>query len=171
MIAPPLALLRRRSAPHSRAVLAALSRFWARVEKTPTCWLWSGTGHHNGYARTNFLRRPVLVHRLSWELHFGQIPAASEHHGTACVLHRCDVRLCVNPAHLFLGSIADNVADMIRKGRRVRVTGEKHHAAKFTKQQVDEIRASSEPTAVVAARFGVWKTTIADIRRGKTWVA
>lgn len=77
------------------------------------CWLWLGHLNNKGYGQfwIKSNENKVLAHRLSWEMVHGRIPS------NQCVLHKCDVSCCVNPEHLFLGSIADNNADMIAKGR------------------------------------------------------
>jgi len=95
----------------------------ARVIPEPNsgCWLWEGATLFNGYG---VIGRPgkhngnVLTHRASWEVHVGSIPEGMY------VLHRCDNRRCVLPDHLFLGTQADNLADMVSKGRSCR--GERH---------------------------------------------
>lgn len=94
-------------------------RFWSRVEKTDGCWLWRGTVHHTGYGVLTIMdeSRPhgkyqVRVHRLSYEMAKGQIPTGM------CVCHACDTPLCVNPAHLWLGSQIENQADATKKGRK-----------------------------------------------------
>lgn len=85
------------------------------------CWEWIGTLHPAGYGQVTFNYKHHLSHRLSWEIHNGPIPPGKGAHGT-CVLHRCDNRTCVNPAHLFLGSNADNMHDKVVKGRMPRMS-------------------------------------------------
>lgn len=89
-------------------------RFWDRVEVAGLgdCWNWTGSvGIHNGYGYVTVARQSLLAHRVAWSLHHG-------YDSEECVLHRCDNRLCCNPAHLFEGSYADNHDDMTLKGRR-----------------------------------------------------
>lgn len=75
------------------------------------CLLWTGAADQNGYGVITVNRKPVGAHRVSWSLANGPIP------GGLHILHRCDTPPCINPDHLFLGTPADNVADMIRKQR------------------------------------------------------
>lgn len=160
-----------------RAAQSFESRFWRAVMFVPLheCWEWGGTITRNGYgvlegpSRDRPRIRP-LAHRFSWELHFGPIPAQ------LCVLHRCDNRACVNPAHLFLGTIADNNADMYTKGRGSPaglrpMQGEAHPRPnrKLSVDAVREIRVSSEPVAALASRFGVDRETVRDVLKGRTW--
>ena len=87
------------------------ARFWERFNKTNTCWLWNRPLQQTGYGQIFSEGRPIAAHRLSWQLHFGAIPEGMS------VCHTCDVKHCVNPSHLFLGSPKDNTHDMIKKGR------------------------------------------------------
>jgi hypothetical protein len=93
---------------------ALLDRFWSRIEKTDTCWVWRGTVT-SGYGQIAIggFRQQVRfrAHRLSWMLHFGDIPADKE------VAHTCDNARCVRPAHLELLTHQQNLADAARRGR------------------------------------------------------
>lgn len=92
-------------------------RFWAKVSKgdgADTCWEWRGSkmGEHSYGFFGHSEGRTVRAHRRAYELSFGIIPVGLN------VLHRCDNPPCCNPSHLFLGTQADNIADMIAKGRQ-----------------------------------------------------
>jgi hypothetical protein len=130
-------------------------RFWSKVHKTDTCWLWTGS-LRNGYGQSSMLHKPLYAHRLIWEMTYGPIPPGLQ------VLHKCDVRNCVRPDHLFLGTQADNVHDRINKGRTRVVT-------KLTANDVRAIRASQEKTSVLALRFGVSVSQICNVCRRFSW--
>jgi hypothetical protein len=95
-----------------RAGLAISDRFWARVEKTDRCWLWLGPKNDRGYGMFFFDGKRVSAARFSWLLRHGLLPPESLY---AC--HTCDNPSCVNPDHIWLGTAADNMRDMILKGR------------------------------------------------------
>ena len=106
-------------------------RFWSKVDKNGTapahvpelgpCWIWTARRDY-GYGRFWLDGHLLRVHRVAWELHHGFIPIG------LCVLHRCDNRQCVNVEHLFLGTPADNAADMMSKGRHVAPCGDRNGA-------------------------------------------
>jgi hypothetical protein len=116
------------------------------------CWPWVGAVDAYGYGQ---FQRCTKAHRFSWQVHRGPIPNGK------CVLHRCDNRRCVNPAHLFIGSHADNNKDMAKKGR--------HGRRKITNDQVREIRASSLTQKELGRKYGLDQTTISDIKLGYTF--
>lgn len=90
----------------------AMERFFSKVEKTETCWNWTACKRGKaGYGAINVNGKVKDAHRLSYELHKGEIPEG------LMVLHTCDNRLCVNPEHLFLGTAKDNWHDGFNKGR------------------------------------------------------
>lgn len=126
-------------------------RWSANVERSSGCWEWSGYRDPNGYGRMNIGDRPILAHRVSWEIHNG--PITSKQH----VLHRCDNPPCVRPEHLFLGDQVANTADkMAKKRHRYGVSrGSDHGCAILDEAQVLAIRASELRNRQCAEQFGV----------------
>ena len=138
-------------------------RLWAKVDKSGECWEWTGAVDRKGYGRIHSFG-DTRTHRLSWELHYGPIPDG------LWVLHRCDNPPCVRPDHLFLGTVADNSADMYAKDRQAR--GPRLPHTKLTEADVREIRrllAQEVPKKRLGRQFGVAGTTILAIARGSTW--
>lgn len=86
------------------------------------------------------------------------------------VLHHCDVRSCINPAHLFLGTNADNVADKIAKGRGVNVHGAENGYAKLTDEQARAIFHARGKQSDIGAQFGVTHRTVSLIKNRKAWL-
>lgn len=148
-------------------------RFWAKVDKSGECWLWTGAKNSKGYGSFRVNGKQVSTHRLSYQMHLGDIPLG------LCVCHKCDVRHCVNPDHLFVGTHKDNWLDAKGKGRLKNIIrggsvvyGEKHGKARLTKDQVKLIRKlSNEGTSdtVLARRFSVARGTIYDVITRRTW--
>lgn len=146
-----------------------LAYFWARVQKSDTCWIWTGGANKQGYGYFGFrrdgLRFMFRVHRLSYEISFGAIPDG------LCVCHRCDVRRCVNPVHLFLGTHAENMKDMRMKARASKRHGVLTASAKLNDDAVRRIREinGAISDSVLAKQYGVTRTAILSARRGLTW--
>jgi hypothetical protein len=147
-------------------------RFWAKIEKTAGCWNWTATkmlGYGALYIPGPPTGKRVLAHRFSWELHFGSIPDG------LFVCHHCDNRACVRPDHLFLGTAADNTADMDSKGRRVSrgPQGEHHPTHKLTDALVIEIRTRYVQESVtvydLARVYGVHPATMQLLLTRRTW--
>lgn len=86
-------------------------RLMSKIVKEGDCWLWLAARNNMGYGQIRIARRTVLAHRTSYELFVGAVPTG------LCVLHRCDNPRCINPSHLFLGTMRDNTQDMCKKGR------------------------------------------------------
>ncbi len=142
-------------------------RFWAKVVKTDGCWIWNRGKGVKRYGSFKVGRSTEIAHRFSWKLHRGPIPDGLN------VLHHCDNTRCVRPDHLFLGTQADNVADMIGKGRDHKAKGERAALSKLTEAQVREMRRRYVAGVVgchrLAAEYGVRKGTVQFIIARKTW--
>lgn len=159
--------------PKARLPLEA--RFWKYVDKRgpDECWPWTAKSKVDGYGviGTGGRNMPkVLAHRLSWQIHNGGIPHDGSYHGIV-VMHKCDNRLCVNPAHLALGTQGDNIRDMDAKGRRVTspCKGEHNGWSRFTEQDVRFIRGSQLSNASLGRIFNCRRSTISGIRLRKSW--
>ena len=143
-------------------------RFWKRVSKqgADRCWEWIGSKNIHGYGQFFVTRKKNIgAHRYSWAIHNGAIPDG------LWVLHVCDNPACVNPAHLFLGTVTDNVRDSVGKGRWGTLHGEDAVNAKLTEEAVREIRSlrGAVSQAVLASRYGVSRELVRDVQLGKKW--
>lgn len=142
-------------------------RFWPKVTKSAdACWLWIGCKQGDGYGSFRYKGHMVLAHRLSWQEANGPIPQDMH------VLHKCDVRNCVRPDHLFLGTELDNSRDKIAKGRGRWLRGEENPRAKLSTDDVANIRerrASGESMGHLSRDFGVTHTAIRYAVTGRNW--
>lgn len=132
------------------------------------CWEWNGSRHiRGGYGQISGSRKsgPLKTHRIAYELAKGPIA-----HGLV-ICHTCDNPPCVNPDHLFAGTVRENNHDMQAKGRdkQMLMAGEACPSSKLTWEQVQAIRASSESLTALGARYGVTKQAIARVRKGSAW--
>ena len=127
------------------------------------CWIWTaGCGSH-GYGVMWDKGKDILTHRFSYEHFVGNIP-----NGLHC-LHKCDIHSCCNPSHLFLGTHAENMIDMGKKGKK---RGSKHHLARLTEQDVISIReaiVNGATIASVAKKYNVSVGAISGIKYGINW--
>lgn len=159
----------RRPSANGRVPQTPREAFDARVVRSPECWQWTGWKNRGGYGcvRLNqFNRKAMLAHRLSWVLHYGEIPPGKH------VLHRCDNRECTRPDHLFLGTNVDNIADRVAKGRpgsRAWLNaGERHPRARLSDADCAQIRAERKAGARcvdLAKRYGVTQRHISAVSR------
>jgi len=140
--------------------------FDERVEKTETCWIWTGSKRPDGYGvfhaggKTN----ATSAHRLSWKLYHGEIPEG------LVLRHMCDNPICVNPDHLKLGTLKDNSTDRILAGNSC--PGSKNSKAKLDEEKVKEIKNLIQiglSGAEIGRRFGVTRTCINAIKNSRTW--
>lgn len=159
----------------TRKVAPIEDRFWRHVQKTDTCWLWTGAKTHGGYGVISRGRGKPLVraHRLSYEMHYGPIPE-----GLDCC-HTCDTPSCVNPHHLYPGTAQINTLEMVEKGRNAKtienhVRGTSHPKAKLTESTAAAIRieykSGSTSLNRLAVKYGVSKRTILNVIQRKIWI-
>jgi len=135
--------------PAKNSTLA--ERLRARIEQPKIgCHEWQGSRNSKGYGTLKFNTRTLAAHRVAWEIAHGPIQ------GGLHVLHRCDNPPCCNPEHLYVGTNAENVGDREIRGR--------HGKRKLSDADVSAIRASTEMTMHLAARYGVAKMTIRRYR-------
>jgi hypothetical protein len=152
--------------------MTAIQRFNAKWMPEPNsgCWLWTASCYPTGYGafyigKSEKHNKIIPAHRASWIIHNGEIPDG------LFVLHKCDVKSCVNPVHLFLGTKWDNTHDCINKGRFVNMgrPGEKNGRAKISEQEMLEIRSSKLPPKILAEKFGILPCAIWKIRTKMSW--
>lgn len=140
-----------------------VDRFYCSFEQSGDCWLWDGHINDKGYGVFCMNGRKESAHRAAWLLLRGPI------HDGLHVLHRCDVRNCVNPDHLWLGTHRDNMRDMSAKGRGGTTRGESTPWAVLDEAKVRSILESAESGRALARKYGVSNSTVYAVRQGKTW--
>jgi len=141
------------------------SLFDCHVIRKDGCWDWEGS-LRRGYGRIKVNGKAMGAHRISWIIHNGDIPEGM------FVCHKCDNKLCTNPKHLFLGSAKDNTRDMVKKERHKGGKGEGHGQSKLTVKNVKKIKELLDKgvsVSDIASFFKVGKSTIDDIKFGRTW--
>ena len=169
-------MLRGPGAPYQRKGEPRVHRIGPISEKFPlyvqnygeegSCWIWNAQTNRDGYGVVFLQGFMKFSHRVSYELHKGEIPEG------LLVRHSCDVRACVNPDHLLLGTHADNVRDRVLRDRTYRALGESHPSAKLTESDVREIRvkhASGETQTALGHEYGVSSRQIGYIVHRKKW--
>jgi hypothetical protein len=146
-----------------------INRFWTHVDCSgglEACWLRTRYVGENGYGITGINGKQYKAHRVSYFIEHGRID------NDRLVLHRCDERACVNPAHLFLGTPKDNSQDAVKKGRNTRLYGEQNGKTKLTRAAVLAIRRLCKRGVyqkTVAKQFGVSEATVSYVVNGGRW--
>ena len=142
------------------------TRFFNKIIKNNNgCWIWQGKPTWAGYGELRAFGRVQKAHRVSWFLHNGPIDEG------LFVCHTCDVRSCVNPEHLFLGTHGDNMADCKQKDRYQK--GEGHGMSKLSESDVRLIRDMAEQGTIsiraIGRHFGVYHEAVRAVLNGRTW--
>lgn len=142
-----------------------LNRFLDKVEKTSDCWIWTASRNTSGYGQFSIGGGGYteLAHRVAYKLFVGPIPSG------LCVCHSCDNRACVNPDHLWLGTVAQNNLDKLRKGRARSGAGQRNRHARITPDDVMKIRTDNRAQKEIAASFGISQAQVSKIRRRAVW--
>lgn len=148
-----------------RRRIRSIAIFMQNVMKTDHCWFWRGaTRKADRYGISAIRGQSQLAHRTAWLLMRGPIPAS------LVVRHSCDNRRCVNPNHLLLGTVLDNVTDAWERNRYPSRGGEANGRAKLTPEKVASIRADTTSSNADLARLHqVSDVAISLARTGKTW--
>lgn len=147
------------------SIPTAPTTFWSRVDiRGPDdCWQWTGKPSDRGYGRLRFGGKETTAHRVAYSLTAGDISK------NMCVRHKCDNRLCCNPAHLEIGTVADNNRDCRERGRHVAPTGPKNGKTKLTPEQIMAIRVDNRTGREIAVAYGISEGNVSMIRGNMRW--
>ena len=146
-----------------------LERFWSKVNilSEDECWEWKAGINSTGRGIFKINGKSIHAHRMAWILTNGEIPNGM------FICHHCDNGKCMNPKHLFVGTPADNVHDMINKGRKITLHGEDDPKSKLTEKQVIEIKQLYIPYKFtqykLAEMYNVSRSAIESIICGYNW--
>lgn len=154
-----------------RSELTTRGRFRAFVQKTDTCWMWTGATDRNGYGRfylspkdefyaESGVLRQVGAHQFALAMKLGRWPQQQ-------ALHRCDTPGCVRQSHLYEGSNTDNMRDKVERGRVPR--GESHGRARITEQDVLDLRSGTRTARQIAETRGVSMSAAYHAKNGRNW--
>ena len=138
-----------------------VERFWEKVDKSGDCWLWTACLTRGGYGCFHIYGARVRAHRYSYEMANGPIPAGK------IVMHSCDNPACVRPDHLSVGTHADNMADMVEKGRSQ--IGETNSQAKLTEADAIAIKTDTRLHREIASDYGISIQLVGNIKNRKRW--
>lgn len=147
----------------ARLTLEDRSRKYSRLNAETGCIEWIGSKSKFGYGRVRVGENILSAHRAAWESVNGEIPDG------LCVLHKCDNPPCINVDHLFLGTQADNVADMNAKGRQAVNKGEGNPRAKLTDEHIKRIRQDVRLRSEIAIDYGISRVYVGSIQREDVW--
>lgn len=133
-------------------------RFWTYVQKggIDECWPWLGNRDKDGYGSLRTPKTQLRAHRLSYQIHKGEIPAGM------VIRHTCHNPSCVNPSHLLFGTVLDNNRDKVKAGRSL--TNELHPNTKFSNEVVAQVRQASGTSRAIAIQFGISESQVKNIR-------
>ena len=154
-----------KTGPYAHLTFAEKFQKFYQAKNVEQCWEYSGSLYRNGYGRFSVGLKGVLAHRVAFYIANGFITSQ-------LVLHKCDNRACVNPAHLYLGSQKDNMQDAVSRNRIRPCRGEQSYRSKLTEEDVKHIfklRAEGKSITEITTIFNVRRNHIGRVLSGKRW--